>query len=696
MISPHTNGRIVLHQINKRHTDSQQTPTPKRAGEKLAKRCDAPIGMGVKIATVIPIARGVGKETLTYFTMRDVKEGMLVSIPLRSKKAPALVLAVHEATHDKTELKAADFKLKKIGEIKGYVLSPSFVRAAEKTARYFAARTGAALEALVPDAILEGPPTMRINVNSSIEAAATILKPAFAKISAETKHEKLLLQADDEEREAIYKSLIREEFAKKHSVFLCLPTIHDRERVESVFSRGIEKHVFVFHSELGKKELLSRWKKALKHSHPALIIGTGIFLSLPRDDIETIIIEKEHSNAYKMRYRPFIDIRTFAELYMRERGGKLIVADLKLRTETLYKRDQREYAEFAPFKFRAPSRAKSILVNMKEDNKDPVSGKNLFTPIGGELMALLRDVAAKGGRLFAFVPRRGLFPVTVCNDCGALVLCERCRTPLVLHRVDSRRSTVEVKNIFMCHSCRRETASRDRCDSCGSWRLAPLGAGTEFAEEIIKEKFPSLRTFRLDKETGSTRKKAAEIVEEFYQTLGSVLVGTESAVSFLRRIPHTAVISCDSFFVIPDFRMNERVFAMLLALRAKTEKTFLLQTRMPHIPVFKEALRGDISNFYREELRVRKEFGYPPFTTLVKLSVSGSAEKAAAEVARLETLLAAYHPISFPARKENPRGGVLFRILLKVAGAWPNDVLVDILSSLSPAIEVRVDPEDTL
>lgn len=642
----------------------------------------------IRLVTVAPIARGVNAETLTYFTARDVKEGMLVSIPLRSKKTPALILAVREATIEKTDIKSASFKLKKIGESKGYVLSPSFIRAVEKTARHFAARTGAALESLVPNTVLEETPTTRGTGNASTgkpPAAATMPKP-----------EKLLLQADDDERETIYKSLIREEFAKKHSVFLCLPTIYDVERMKNALNRGIEEHVFSFHSELGKKELLAQWKKTLKHPHPALIVGTGIFLSLPRNDIETVIIEKEHSAAYKMQHRPFIDFRTFAEMYVRERGGKLIMADLKLRTETLYGRDQHESAEFAPLKFRTASQAKSSLVDMKEDNKDTVSGKSRFTPIGKNLSALLYEVAARGEQLFAFVSRRGLFPVTVCNDCGAIVLCERCRTPLVLHRIDSSRSTAEVKNIFMCHSCRKEIASRDRCESCGSWRLAPLGAGTEFSEELIKEKVPSLHTFRLDKETGATRKKAADIVEEFYKTPGSVLVGTEFAIPFLKSVQHTAIISCDSFFVIPDFRINERVFALLLALRAKTEKTFLLQTRMTHVPLFKESMRGDISNFYREELRVRKEFGYPPFTTLVKLSVSGTKEKAAAEVRRLEDLLASYHPISFPARRGNPRGGVSFRVLLKVAGTWPNDALVDILSSLSPAIEVRVDPEDTL
>ena len=84
----------------------------------------------IRIVSVIPIARGIGRETLTYFTARDVKEGMLVSVPLRARKVPALVLGVREGTADKTDIKAADFVLKKMGESKGYVFLPSFVRAA--------------------------------------------------------------------------------------------------------------------------------------------------------------------------------------------------------------------------------------------------------------------------------------------------------------------------------------------------------------------------------------------------------------------------------------------------------------------------------------------------------------------------------------------------------------------------------------
>src|SRR3989344_3502097 len=636
----------------------------------------------IRIISVVPIARGVGKETLTYFTARDAREGMLISVPLRSRKIPALILASKEAALGKADIKAADFALKRAGESRGHVLSPAFVRAAARTARFFAAHTGAVVEALTPAAILEGAPTA----------------PKTAPPATGGQAEKLLFQADEAERDAFYKSFIREEFAKKHSLFLAVPTVRDAERLHALLCRGIEEHVFLFHSEFGKKEIIARWKKAVRHPHPALVIGTAPFLSLPRSDMETVIVEKEHSPAYKMQRRPFVDLRTFAEFYAEERGGKLILADLKLRTETLYKRDERSFAELVPLKFRSLSEARGIFVDMKEDNKNPVSGKTAFTPIGKDLRALLHRATESGERVFLFVSRRGLHPVTICNDCGSVVLCERCKAPLVLHRVDSSRSTAEVKNIFMCHSCRRETASRDRCEGCGSWRLAPLGAGAGVTEETVRAEFPSLRVLRLDKETGASRAKAEALADEFVKTPGCVLVGTEFAISLLPRVPHIAVVSCDAVFVIPAFRINERGFAMLLALRAKAEKTFLLQTRMPHLPVFKESMRGDIANFYREELRVRKEFGYPPFRTLVKLSVSGTEEKARAEAARIAELLVAWHPVVFPSRDSMAQkgGGTTLRILVKVTNRWPNEELLKILMALPPSVDVRVDPEDTL
>ena len=289
----------------------------------------------IKIVTVTPISKGIGKETLAYFTSRDIKVGALVTVPLRNRNVPALVMGVEEVTYSKTDIKAANFKLKKISANKGYALLPSFVRATELTSQYFASKTGAVIEALVPDTILKNPPTIKITETKNADSKNTQIK-----------QERLLLQADDDERTSIYKSLIREEFAKKQSIFLCTPTINDAERIAHILSRGIKEHTYILHSELGKKEILSRWKRVLNSKHPVLIIATGTFLSIPREDIGTIIIEKEHSPSYKISYRPFIDIRTFAEIYTKEQNKRLIFADFKLRTETLYRKERKEFTDF--------------------------------------------------------------------------------------------------------------------------------------------------------------------------------------------------------------------------------------------------------------------------------------------------------------------------------------------------------------
>ncbi len=646
-------------------------------------------GVGVKIVTVAPFSRGLGKETLAYFTAKDIREGTLVTVPLRGKKTTALVIKTEKAELSKTDIKAADFKLKKIIADKGFLFLPSFMRAGERSAEYFASTLGAVLNALTPEEILKDLETASAGRSGGRGAKEEkTLPPAFA--------EKLVFQTDERERMTLYRSLIREEFAKKYSLFLCLPTITDIERAREALEKGIEEHVYVFHSELPKKDLRGRWKKALKSSHPIFVIATGAFFSLPRDDVSVYILEREHSPAWKSPRRPFLDIRIFAEHFARERGAKLILGDLKLRTETLFRKEAREFAECAPLKQRAFSAAESFLVDMKEDNKDPYSGKTRFAPLGKSLSSLIGNVAEHGGHLFALASRRGLHPLTVCNDCGKVVICARCKAPLTLHAVDSSHSAVRVKNIFMCHPCGRETVSSDRCDSCMSWRLAPLGIGTEFVEEALKKDFPLLKILRLDKETGDTRKKALGVIGEFYASPAGVLVGTEFALTFLSRVTHAAVVSCDALFSIPDFRMNERVFAMLLALRAKAEKTFLMQTRMPEMPLWRESVRGNISDFYREELAKRKEFGYPPFTTLIKISSNGKEAVARKEMAHVEELFREYSPLVYPALRSAPHAEVTMRALLKVAVPWPDQKLRALLSSLPPSLEVRVDPEDTL
>ena len=80
------------------------------------------------IITVIPIASGIGKDTLTYFTAEKVALGSLVSVPIRGKKSYGLVIEIKDASEAKMELKNLSYVMKKIEKVQSQtILSENFV-----------------------------------------------------------------------------------------------------------------------------------------------------------------------------------------------------------------------------------------------------------------------------------------------------------------------------------------------------------------------------------------------------------------------------------------------------------------------------------------------------------------------------------------------------------------------------------------
>ena len=82
----------------------------------------------MKIIDIIPIAKGIPQEKLSYFTSKDVSVGALVSVPIRKKEIPAMVSAVSDAKESKTSLKNSDFSIKPIKSvISAIFITPEFL-----------------------------------------------------------------------------------------------------------------------------------------------------------------------------------------------------------------------------------------------------------------------------------------------------------------------------------------------------------------------------------------------------------------------------------------------------------------------------------------------------------------------------------------------------------------------------------------
>ncbi len=639
----------------------------------------------MNIIEVIPISRAIGTNTLSYFTSKDVPIGAIVDVPLRNKIIHGIVSSVRNAEDMKGEIKSAGYALKKLDKIKSSeFFSKPFMEMLKEASEYYATSIGAIIDVLVPDYILK-------NTNKLIGSEATSEPAKEAKVIKE----KYIVQGDDEERYGTWKSLIRQEFAKKKSLIFLMPTIEDAERSFELLEKGIEGYAFLLHGSLTPKNIVEVWNKIMKEAHPVVIIATGGFLSIPRTDIETIVVERESSKTYKIPRRPFLDIRHIAEILAEKKNIKVFFADNFLRVETLWRESQNEIVEASPFKFRSLSTASDTLVDMKA-NKTTNSS---FKILSDEVENLILKTKNDSEQMIVLATRRGMAPTTVCGDCQNIVVCNNCSSPVVLHKtVGKDGQNNEDKNFFMCHRCGERRSTEEYCKICGSWKLGVVGIGIDLVVEKIKDKFPDITIFQIDSDTVKVEKSIKLIIQKFRAKPGSILIGTEMMLQYIHeKVENSAVISLDSLFALPDFRIQEKILYMLIRIRSLTTRRLIVQTRKPDEKVFEYGLKGNSSDFYREEIEQRKKFNYPPFSTLIKITLEGKKEEIVKQMEEVQNTLEPFEVEVFPAFTHTVKGNYVLHGLMRLSrDKWPDSGLIEKIRSLSPSVIVKVDPETLL
>jgi len=636
------------------------------------------------IVEVTPFSKSIRSNSLSYFSSKKIKVGSIVSVPLRSRIIKGLVVEVKDVKELKSEIKQSAYAMKKIkGVSKNLLFSEEFIKAADITAEYFATSAGSIIQSLIPKNLLE---------DISKLQKVTLVE----KIEDEKEHPKFILQADDADRYSEYKSIIRGEFAKNKSVLFCAPTVEDGMFAEKQLSRGIEKHTFTLNSRLTKAKLIKTWNEITGRSKPSLIIVTGGMIGIPMTDIGTIIIDRESSGAWKTQQRPYFDFRYFIEQYASALNSDFIMGDLMLRAETLWRYDQQEFTEYTPIKFRSITDATQKIVNMKDvdELEKPANA------ISNSLDYLINETIDKSEKIFLMTTRKGLAPIITCGDCGEIVRCEHCSSPIKLHGKDlNRKSAREKENFFKCHTCGHERSAGETCIKCNGWRLTPLGVGTEKIEVELKAKYPKTKIFVLDKEHANTPAKAQKIIQEFNNAVSAILIGTEMALLYLHDpIESVAIVSVDSLFALPDFRIRERILNILLRAKSLASQDFIIQTRNTEDDLFQNIIDGNLTDFYRQEFIGRKKFNYPPFSLIIKISLAAKTttqiENQFEEVA---DSLSPQELITYPAFTETVRGKKIVHGMIKLPREnWPDQYLIERLKNLPPQFKIQIDADSVL
>jgi primosomal protein N' (replication factor Y) len=514
------------------------------------------------------------------------------------------------------------------------------------------------------------------------------------KISNETKKiksEKLLFQAPMEDRISLYKTLIRESFAKKKSIFFIFPNEKDILNFQELLSKGIEDFLIPIHGNLSIKNQFENVKKIITNPHPILVLGTAPYLAIPRSDFGIIILEHESSNTYKMIPEPHFDLKIFAEIYASKINAKFILADSLLSYETIAKEELDNFGEIYPLSFKINFKGK-IEIPKKEIG---------FKILEDTSLEEIEKTLTKKENIFIFSLRKGLATLTICRDCNEEVLCRECRAPLVLYLSRDGK-----KRMFSCNRCKKEMNPETVCENCGGWNLFPLGIGTDTVLKEIEKKFPKIKVFKLDKEAVKTAQEAKKLLEEFEKSPGSILIGTEMALFYLKKkVPLLVIASFDSLWSIPNYKISEKIIQIITSLLEKTEKKLIIQTKNEQDPALLVIKTGNLISFIREELKDRKNLNYPPYKRFIKISFWGNKEEILKAQQTLKEFFKEYNPIVFSGFVSKSKNKYVTNALLKIEkekwslpeisnNCFLEKELSKKLFSLSSLFSINIDPED--
>jgi primosomal protein N' (replication factor Y) len=418
--------------------------------------------------------------------------------------------------------------------------------------------------------------------------------------------------------------------------------------------------VAVLHSGLTEAERRDE-RERIAAGEERIVVGARSAIFAPVRSLGVVCVDEEHDSSYKQESDPRYDARTVAAKRAALEGAVAVYGSATPRPESWARLERLELG----------SRLGVELPGVRVVDMRRESGY----PLSGELLNALEGVAERRSRAIVLLNRRGVAPAVHCRSCGGTIRCEDCDVALVLHGDGALR----------CHHCGRSRAAPELCDVCGSPELMRIGAGTQKLESELARQVPGLERIRLDADTTSKPAELAAALERFRHTEGAVLLGTQMVAKghHFAGVELAAVVDADLGLGLPDFRAEERTFQLVTQLAGRSGRDapgrVIVQTFQPDASALVFAARHDVAGFLAAELQRRESLGYPPFSHVIRVLVSGrSADGPLRALTELKSRLASEDVVG-PAPLSRLRGRHRAQLIAKTdaprnvagqAGRW--------------------------
>lgn len=494
----------------------------------------------------------------------------------------------------------------------------------------------------------------------------------------------------------IYIRAAEEAVRRGRQALILVPEIALTPQTVRRFLTRFPGQVGLVHSKLSDGERYDTWRRA-RTGLLKVVIGPRSALFSPLPDVGLIVLDECHDNSYYQSEPPFYHAVTAARQYSRLCGAVCVLGSATPPVAYRYQaeRGMSRLLEL-PERIRSGSETTSDaglppvhIVDMREELK--AGNRAIFSR---RLHEALTATLARGEQAILFLNRRGSATYVFCRECGYVLKCPQCETPLTQHvehlesskvgNLGNDQSTLQPSNLqtLNCHRCGYQRQMPKKCPLCGGTKIRAYGLGSEKVEREVQTLFPSARTLRWDWET--TRQKDAHeiILSHFVAGRADVLVGTQMLAKGLDlpKVTLVGMVLADVGLNLPDPFAAERTFQVLTQVAGRAGRSALggqaiLQTFQPEHYAIQAAAGHDYASFYRQELGYRQALGYPPFARLVRLEFRhADAARAEQEADRLAARLNA--EIAAEKRVETDVIGPVPCFFAKVGGVYRWQVIL--------------------
>jgi primosomal protein N' (replication factor Y) len=429
----------------------------------------------------------------------------------------------------------------------------------------------------------------------------------------------------------VFIDLISKALQSDVQVLYLLPEIALTTQIVSRLQKVFGNKMGIYHSRFSDNERVEVWKGVVEGKFQ-FVIGVRSAIFLPFDNLGLIVVDEEHESSYK-QYDPAprYHARDAAVMLGYIHKAKVLLGSATPSLESYYNASNGHYGLVTMTeRFGDASLPEFVLIDMKQERKR----KTLKEEFSSVLLEALRENIEKKQQSILFQNRRGYAPWLQCEDCDWISECNNCDVTLTYHMRESE---------MRCHYCGHREAVPRTCPQCGSARVKTMGYGTEKIESQLEVLIPEARIQRMDLDTTRSKNAYTSIIRSFEAHEVDILVGTQMVTKGLDfdKVSMVGVFDVDRIINFPEFRATERAFQLLTQVsgragrRAKTRGSVLIQTSNTNQEILSWVINGDYLSMYENEIVERSNFGYPPFTRLIKLTVKHEDATIAFQIAEL-------------------------------------------------------------